>query len=215
MRRVILVWVTVTLLVMSGSAAWATLGSIAINDLTDTISVNYDPGDTGFLIINTPVISGETVTITGTWNANAAASNITLNTQTTYALFRAPAGIIENDAPDTAKWPNATTGPVDHISDFITVSFNAPDANGLQSFTIFFESDGSTSFQSDLLANIPSTVTPQQIIENGSFQDLSTLVPRAGTNRVINLQAASDIVPIPPTALLLGTGLLGDRKSVV
>ncbi len=92
----------------------------------------------------------------------------------------------------------------------------------MRSFKIVFESDGGTGytvdFQTDLTNSISTTATPLQIIENGLFQDLNGSYTRFPDGLVVSnglnvgaaftLQAASD-VPLPPTALLLGTGLLG------
>jgi hypothetical protein len=212
MKKALVALVVATLLILSASVAWAIFKFITINDLTDNIVVTTSNGDTDYLIINQPSILGEKVTITGTWDVSGSGN--TLIAVSNYALFRAPANNSgENDVNDTAKWPDATTGPVDHISNFAVVYIGGSD--GVQNIGIPFESDGGTNFQSDLLTYVPSTAYPSHytdIIENGLIQDLSTLTPRVGSDgRVITLKAASDIsaVPLPPSVILLGSGLLG------
>ena len=167
MKKTLLVLTVAALLMMGTSAAWGAFGSVTINDLTESLVVTTAlSSDNQYLNLTINDFTGEAVTITGTWNASD--SHTLLKAGTGYAIFWSP-----DDPLDTAKWPDATNGPLVHISDFAVVTIGA--GTNLQSIDIRFESDGASTFQSDLRASIPPTAAIQLITENGQFQDLTNL----------------------------------------
>jgi hypothetical protein len=89
------------------------------------------------------------------------------------------------------------------VSDIAALTVNSTGTGFTLTFSSNVEGDGMNS-----LGFVNSdTTTSVMIVENGDWQEISGLL---GIGTVTLMQVRSDVpVPLPPTALLLGTGLLG------
>jgi hypothetical protein len=90
-------------------------------------------------------------------------------------------------------------------SDFLNFTANC----GSGSFKIWFESDGYATFATDL-ANLSGT--KYYAAETGNWQGIPGIAGKSWDN-ILEINVRSDVnspaVPLPPTVLLLGSGLLG------
>jgi hypothetical protein len=140
-------------------------------------------------------------TVTATFSSEF--SNVSKTEQVEYA-----------SGSGTVSWANFPTGITKYVilteangtaSDFLKVW-----ASSCTTLKFVFESDGYASFASDVAALAANTPKLQ---ENGLYQDVSSYFSSIlGCSGVI-IKVGSDVednpVPLPPTALLLGTGILG------
>lgn len=86
-------------------------------------------------------------------------------------------------------------------SDFVTLIIGA----AAPTFSLTFESDGALNFDRDIAALPPTTPT---LLENGNFQDLSTLLNSGAFSISVQSDLQSPEIPEPPSGPLLVTGLV-------
>lgn len=102
------------------------------------------------------------------------------------------------------------------VSDFATLTigssyFSLGDGfQNVRDFTLTFYSDEATGF-STALQNFECNVNYCTLVENGTAQDVTSQLHGTTTGLTISLQSdvETSAVPIPPSALLLGSALLG------
>ena len=97
-------------------------------------------------------------------------------------------------------------GPVSDFAE-LTIGYNN---FGSRSIDLTFYSDGAQGF-STALQDFECNVSYCTLVENGTAQDVTSQLHGTTTGLTISLQSdvETSAVPIPPSALLLGSALLG------
>lgn len=197
MKKALLIWAAAVILVMTGSAAWAqafTPGDVTFNDGNEgsTVGAITFPSS-GTLSFGDQTL--ESLIVNGTVGTGP---HLTPGTR---AVLFTGAG----------ELPVSTPAGTVNLSDYVLATVSA---DGL-SLTLRFESNGSPTFDSGI-ALIPANSS--SIAETGAFQGIGsdlidgTALPGLNVDELTTVSMESDldvVVPLPPSALLLGSGLLG------
>jgi hypothetical protein len=190
MKRTFLVLVTATLLILAGSVAWASIvdvPTINLFDLGEGDPVVTNTGFTSIPIIGNPVVvrADEFANVTGALFSN----------------FITVSGLSDSYGIKMREPAYEGGG----VSDFATLTVFAiiPFIN-TQAFNLTFMSDGAAGFDLALAAFNQAFPNAASIEENGTLQNLFCF-----SGLVVNAQSDVAPVPIPASALLLGSGMLG------
>jgi hypothetical protein len=197
MKNGLVVLAAAALLVMGVSSAWAdtiTPGNIAIDDLTETVTTVLTQPSIGHLSL-TPGGSDVSLTITGYgWAANT----LTPNAKRAVVFVGVPGDYTELYTTFTK---GSFAGQNLWVSDIAALTINSTGTG----FTLIFSSNVENDGMNSLGFVNSDTTTSVKLVETGGWQEIGGLL---GIDTVTHMQIRSD-VPLPPTALLLGTGLLG------
>lgn len=209
MKKALLIWATAVILILTGSVAWAdtfTPGSVIFSEGVPTegdaflSTSNPQPlGSAGQLSITSfSTESGSVHGIVGTGPLVVPGTRAVLFT-------------------GVGDLPVSTNAGVVNLSDYAIATV----ASDGKSFDLLFESNGSSTFTSNL-SLIPATNTPGTytsiIAETGDFQGIGgdlidgTLILGLNVDELTSVSFRSDldvVVPLPPSLLLMGSGLLG------
>jgi hypothetical protein len=188
MKKTFLVWVTAGMLVLAGSAAWG--ASLTIEDNVEgAVSVTaLGFNGSSLFVHNNEYVKGSLYIASGPFDTEKA---ITL-------IFDEPSG---------------------GASDYLTLG---PLYDADPRYILFvFKSDGAPGFADD----VAGFVNPAHVTETGNLQDVTSYFSGILSNSGVVISVSSDVsddvdvpalftaddvvVPVPPTALLLGSGLLG------
>jgi hypothetical protein len=203
MKKALLIWASAVILVLTGSASWATdniiPGSVVFsegvpNEGSAFLSTsNPQPlGSAGQLSITSfSTESGSVHGIVGTGPWVVPGTRAVLFTGVGDLPVSTPAGVV-------------------NLSDY-AIAIVAADG---KSFDLLFESDGSTTFATNL-ALIPANASI--IAETGDFQGIGgdlidgTLLLGLNVDELTSVSFRSDldVAPLPPSLLFMGSGLLG------
>ena len=191
MRRVLIVWGIAALLVLTGVPAWAqNHGPINIIESIPEGPISFTGTNLNNVANLTMSPGNEFVTVSGTLTAAGFLPTGPNNTPRFIEV-----GLLE---------PN--NGAVSDLIDLMVNPVVVNPTTGAQSqdFQILFFSDSTNE-----LTIFPPTTLPA-VTETGALQDISG-ANLLNTGGAFTVKVLSDIseIPIPPTVLLLGSGLLG------
>lgn len=212
MKKALLIWATAVLLVLTGSAAWATDGIFTPGSVSFSEGVPNE-GSASLSTSNPqPLGSAGQLSITSFSTESGGVHGIVgdgplLVPGTRAVLFTG------------ADSPVSTPVGVVNLSDYVIATVSA-DGTLLD---LLFESNGSTTFTTNLSlipANNSPTIAANHtsiIAETGDFQGIGgdlidgTLIPGLNVDELtsVSMRSDLDVVPLPPSLLFMGTGLLG------
>lgn len=208
MKKVLVAMVAAALLLLAGSAAWGqvfTPGTITIDDRTDTLSVSITQASSGIIEAYGPV--GESLSFSGSLFVGGP-----LLTPGSRMVVLTGVG-----DPLISGIPVSDFALVFSFTDgFVGNFFSDPDASSPAATIKAFVD----AYNDDLAMVTAAGGTVSYIPETGDFQgiggDTITLpggetVPGLNIDKLCNFRVASDTseVPLPGSALLFGSGLLG------
>jgi hypothetical protein len=208
MKKALLIWATAVILVLTGSVAWATPfipGSVTFSEGVPTEGVAFLS-----IAIPQPLGAGQ-LSITSFSTESGSVHGIV---GTGLLVVPGTRAVLFTGIGDL---PVSTNAGVVNLSDYAIVTV----ASDGKSFDLLFESNGSSTFTSNL-SLIPATNTPGTytsiIAETGDFQDIGgdliagTVILGLNVDELTSVSFRSDldvVVPLPPSLLLMGSGLLG------
>ncbi|MCK9376914.1 MAG: hypothetical protein M0P73_12265 [Syntrophobacterales bacterium] len=182
MKKVVLVWMTTAILILAASAAGA-VPVIYIDDLGEGAPVVTSSGFPSIPLVSNPIVAtlDEFANITGVLTSNFIAAGA-------YGF----------------KMLESEGGPV---SDFLTLVVSPviriPFLGRSQAINLTFLSDGAAGYDLALQAFELAFADAPWAVENGTLQNIFSFDG-------LQVYAASEVViPVPGSALLFGSGLLG------
>jgi hypothetical protein len=207
MKKALLIWATAVILVLTGSAAWATPaftpGSVTFDEGTEDIAVGIISPFPSSGTLNFGPITAESLVVFGTVDAGPF-------------LVPGTRAVLFTGAGDL---PVSTSVGIVNLSDYVIATVT-PDGKSL---TLLFESNGSVDFANHLqeFPAISPTIAANNtsiIGETGDLQGIGgdlidgTLIPGLNVDELTSVFMRSDldvVVPLPPSLAFLGSGLLG------
>jgi hypothetical protein len=185
MKKTFLVLMTAAVLILAGSAVWASTYPLTI----------LDDGSGTY---------GVTATDGGSWDSHSFS----------YATEKVWGTLTDSNL--TFPYSPSKSASVilteagGGYSDFLTLYSDSWENKHTLYFT--FESDGATGFAADVAAVVAANNHLSYVAETGGVQDLTSyftaVLDNCGADFCVTVKSCEEVVPLPPTVLLLGSGLV-------
>lgn len=203
MKKKVLVLLAAAMLVLAASAAWAATINI-IEPLDETLPPTVER--IGFTLPSVVVTFPEFANVTGALTGATSGNSITADIYGIKMLEPAFEGGGVSDFAILAISPripivNTQAFNLTFLSDGFggTIPDFIPIIGGLPTFDVALAAFNA-AVTAGLITEFPS------IVEDGTLQNLFTFTATA-SGLIVNAQ--SDVIPLPPSVILFGTGLLG------